>query len=177
MPWWGWLLGAILLVGMFEADASFAIRLILVGLIAAGGWLMVRGGLRMAAQRREPVVEVSSRELTVGQPFTVRVSPPPNAPANMRALTTRLICRESASFRPDGQRQSANDVHEHVIAEVPWEGAGSAAELRIPDDAMHSFTARNHEVSWLIEVEARAREGWRGKKTVPLTVLPAMYEG
>lgn len=177
VPWWVWLIFALVLVGVFEADASLAIRLILLAVIAAGGWLMLRSGLRMVAQRREPVVEISTRELTVGEPFTVRVAPPAGAPTNLRALTTRLICRESASSSPHGQRQRATDVHEYVVAEVPWEGAGSSAELRIPDDAMHSFTSRNHEVAWAIEVEARARDGWQGKKKVELTVLPAVYEG
>src|SRR5262249_38385103 len=115
MSVWIWLLGAVLLLIAWEADPSGATRLILAGLAALGGWLVLRGGLRLRRVRRQPALALSSEQLQVGQSFTLRVGPPADGPAGGQAVAARLICRESATVRPRGGRRSATDVQDWIV--------------------------------------------------------------
>jgi hypothetical protein len=178
---WIWLFGAVVLLILWEADPDLAIRLILAGLAALGGWLAIRSALRLRAARRQPVVALSSDQLLVGQPFRLRYGRGAAGAAGVRTVTVRLICRESTTDRPPGQRQSATDVHDWVAQEVEEEvapGGGSAElELAIPSDAMHSFRSRHHEIGWRVEVETGLARGRSGDRVdLPLFVLPAIYE-
>ena len=50
-------------------------------------------------------------------------------------------------------------------------------QLRIPEDAMHTFEARHHSITWRVEVEPRTRRlGAMPVLELPVTVLPALYE-
>jgi hypothetical protein len=97
----------------------------------------------------------------------------------MGGVTARLICRESASFKPPGQSQSARDVHDWVVQEVegerPQGESPAELELAVPADGMHSFHSHHHEIAWRVEVEARRRRGAVQRVDLPLTVLPGIY--
>ncbi|HEY3107127.1 MAG TPA: hypothetical protein VGL23_00130 [Chloroflexota bacterium] len=178
---WIWLFGAIVLLILWEVEPDLAIRLILAGLAALGGWLAIRSALRLRAARRQPVLALSSDQLLVGQPFRLRYGRGAAGAAGVRTVTARLICRESTTDRSTGQRQSATDAHDWVAQAVEAElarGGGSAElELAIPLDAMHSFRSRHYQIGWRVEVETGpARGGSGGRVDLPLIVLPAIYE-
>jgi hypothetical protein len=178
---WIWLFGAVVLLILWEVDPTSATRLVLAGLAALGGWLLFRSGRRLMRARRRLSVVLSSDQLLVGQPFSLRVGPSADRPAGAQAVTARLICRESASFRRRGRRQSATEVQDWVVQQVEATvepGLGSVElELAIPLDSMHSFRSRHHGIGWRVEVETGRRRGRSPDRAeLPLTVLPAVHQ-
>jgi hypothetical protein len=176
---WAWLGGLILLLIVWEIAPDATYRLILIGLASLGGWLVYRNGRRLWGAGRQPALSLSSDELLVGQPFTLRYRAGPADSQGARRVTARLICRESASFQPAGQRQPATDVEDLVVqeveAEVPQTRGAAALELAVPLDAMHSFRSHHHQIGWRVEVEVRAaRSGKVERVDLPLTVLPGV---
>jgi hypothetical protein len=178
---WIWLFGAVVLLILWQVDPSSAWRLILVGLAGLGGWLAVRSGLRMLRERERGALALSSDQVLVGQPFSLRYGPGAASAADARSVTARLICRESASYQPPGQRRRATDVQDWVVQEVGGEvepgGAPAELELAIPLDAMHSFRSAHLGIDWRVEVETSQAGGRSGQRVeLPLTVLPAVYQ-
>ena len=173
---WIWLVGVIVLLILWEVDPDLGLRLILFGLAVLGGWIALRSGLRLWLAGRRPVLSLSTDRPLVGQPFTLRYRPPPSG-RPIGGLTARLICREAATYRPRGQRQSATDAHDWIVAEVGGDASGGPSggelALAIPLDAMHSFRSRHHQIGWRVEVDSGRRGG---RVDLPLTVLPAVYQ-
>jgi hypothetical protein len=178
MSLWLWLGAVLVLAFVFEEDPDFGLRLILLGLAALGGWMVLRNGSRLIARGKNPVLSIEPSELLVGQPFTLRYAPPPGRPDELRGVKARLICRERMT-PATGRARDAN-THDWVVSELydePTGGAAGTVELRIPEDAMHTFEARHHSITWRIEVEPRNRRHRSGSPLdLPITVLPAMYE-
>jgi len=173
---WIWLVVAAILLVMWESDPDTLIRLFLVGLAALGGWIAFRSLRRLRSSGSGPALLLSSDEVMVGQPFTLR-----GGATGATGLTARLICRESASYKPPGQSQSATDVQDWVVQEVagrpPGQGAPTVLELAIPSDGMHSFRSAHCRIEWRVEVDVGFSGDRRPDRVdLPVTVLPAVHE-
>jgi hypothetical protein len=130
---WIWLFGAVVLLILWEIDPGSAMRLILLGLAGLGGWLTLRSGQRLLRAREQPSLALSSDQLLVGQPFSLRVGPEAAGAAGAEAVTARLICREAVT--PAGRGRRGGNVQDWVVQEVKEEvGPGGApAELELDE--------------------------------------------
>jgi hypothetical protein len=176
---WKWLGGLIILLVIWGIAPDAAYRLILIGVAALGGWLIYRSARRLWGASGQTTISLSSDEVLIGQPFTLRYRAGPVDSQGARRVSARLICRESASFQPSGQRQRATDVEDLVVQEVedevPLTRGAAALEMAVPLDAMHSFRSHHHQIGWRVEVEVRAaRSGKVERVDLPLTVLPGV---
>jgi hypothetical protein len=105
-----------------------------------------------------------------GDTLSVRFEPPESATQEQRGTRIKLLCRESRQRRADGR--TVTDTHDWVVEEIDAETRG-VREMTVPNDGMHSFATRHHEIAWVVEAQSRNRGGGVGRVArAPFTVLP-----
>jgi hypothetical protein len=170
LKWAAWIFVVLVAWAILE---SF-LRVLLLGTMLGGAYLAATAGLALVRKRSQPQLTAEPAELRPGQPFVVRYGPPRLPTEGLRGVRLRLICRESRERPANGR--TVTDKHDWVVEEADGDVSGEL-QLAIPDDAMHSFGSRHHEIAWLVEAQGRVRGSKEGPLAVAtLTVLPARYE-
>jgi hypothetical protein len=102
-------------------------------------------------------VEISREPLAPGETATIYVKQAGRF--TVERAEVRLFCREQVTYRRGTDRVTEKEeVHSEVVAESHRLQARSGhslldAQLRIPEDAMHSFEAANNKIRWFIGVK------------------------
>jgi D-lyxose ketol-isomerase len=150
-----------------------AIGLFLLGLCVAATYAYIDKKLRYAP----PELHVSQQQLRPGDSFSLSVRQGFKRGTDVQGATIRLVLREWARYRRG--TDTVTITHDHEIERFDhgarrYEGGQTFADERaftIPPDAMHSFSASNNKLTWLLLLEIRAR-GADASEQFELTVLP-----
>lgn len=114
----------------------------------------------LASMRLEPPsLTLSVSPLFLGESFHGELVQRVKKPASINAVTVTLICREWVQYtQGTSTHTQTHDVYTvkntldvSGIVEPPDSIRGHV-EFQIPEEAMHSFSASNNRVDWLIEV-------------------------
>ncbi len=157
---------------------SLGVGLVLAG--AGGYFLLTLRGLG------ELQVQASPLALPLGGEVEVAVRLVPHAALQVEQVVVRLTMREKSLYeRPRTQTRRATGFEyathtrhwaETVVAQNQAVLAGTPVEyrcpLRVPGEAMHSFTSSPLTVEWAAESEARRRGGASIFGQIPLLVRP-----
>jgi hypothetical protein len=123
-------------------------------------------------------VEVSGHPFFPGMTYQVFLSQTGRLEVN--AIELLLVCDEEAVFRQGTDtrvatqrvyRQSFYRRESTVVR--PGRPFEDTAEVRVPDDAMHSFHADHNEVKWKIVIEADMARWPEYRRSFPVVVYPA----
>jgi hypothetical protein len=150
-----------------------AIGLFLLGLCVMATFTYLDKRLRYAP----PELIVSQRELRPGESFNLSARQAFKRGTDVQGATIRLVLREWARYRRG--TDTVTVTHDHEIARFDhgarrYEGGQMFTDERtftIPRDAMHSFSATNNKLTWLLLLEITAR-GADASEQFELTVLP-----
>lgn len=122
-------------------------------------------------------VEISAHPLRPGQRCELYLSQ--GGRLKMQRLEVRLICLEEATFHQGTDIRTETHVVQcldlvqcgpfSIDPSQPFEHRFS---VRIPDEAMHSFVARNNAIHWRLEVEGEPESWPTFVRTYPLVVHP-----
>lgn len=122
------------------------------------------------------IVEVSELPLRAGRSYSVYVSQ--GARGRIRQFQLLLVCEEQAAYRQGTDTRLATQcvVQQEIVSLAAENGShaplASAAELRVPDRAMHSFVGEHNSVHWRLVARGEA-EGWPAlDRTFPIVVAP-----
>ena len=162
-----WLGGVLFWMGMaflggHPQTALCGVPHLLIGLAMLAGWIWP---MVVSAKVGEPEIEVSKEPLYPGDPFTFKLRQPVRAEMDVDQVSVRLVFRESATYT---QGTTTNTVNEdQVLGEGLQPGrryqAGSEISFQHPfsnpPGAMHSFSAANNKLQYLLRVHV-AIKGW-----------------
>jgi hypothetical protein len=128
------------------------------------------------------LVEISAHPLTPGREYDMVISQ--SGRLSIGSLQVKLVCEEVARYRQGtNTRTATRRVYEQSLASrdafdirpgVPFEVRG---RLKVPAEAMHSFTADHNQVDWKIVVNAAITRWPDFERTFPLIVRPAAAPG
>ncbi|MCA9177932.1 MAG: hypothetical protein KDB14_25890 [Planctomycetales bacterium] len=123
-------------------------------------------------------VEISELPLYPGGRYEIYLNQ--SGRLEMDRLDVWLVCVEEATFRQGTDIRTEQHVvrRQPLVQHGPFTiDRGKPFEhrflLRIPDEAMHTFVARNNSIHWRIEVEGEAKSWPVFHRTFPLIVHPA----
>ena len=124
-------------------------------------------------------IEISELPLLPGRPAELFVSQ--GGRLNMDRLEVWLVCVEEATFRQGTDIRTETHIvqRQALVQHGPFtiergEPFEHRCPLKIPDEAMHSFVAKNNAIHWRLEVEGEA-ESWPAfQRTFPLVVHPTL---
>lgn len=155
-------------------------RLIAFALAASGLGLGLIGycarTLHLATAWGPTILEISELPLRPGGRYSVYVAQ--GARGRIRQFRLLLVCEEQAAYRQgtDSRLAAQCVVQQEIVALSAADGSrdplASAAELRLPPRAMHSFVAEHNSVQWRLVARGHA-DGWPAlDRTFPLVVAP-----
>ncbi len=123
-------------------------------------------------------IEVSDYPLHPGELCTVSLSQAGRV--RLKLLDVTLVCQEEATFNEgtDVRTEKSNVLSQRLYrqrgitlgARQPHE---AEFQLRIPNDAMHSFKSQNNRVQWKIVVTGQAKSWPKLKRNFLVSVHPA----
>ena len=155
-------------VMLYSGDAPWFAKLI-IGLFAAVGLAVMIAAIKklMAeAKLHPPEITVSVQPLHLGEEFTGQFSQAAKSQATINNVSTKLICRESATYRSGTDTTTVtHDVHseEFTLADIQnadaLTGLKGNFQFRIPEDAMHTFTGNKNTIQWMLETHTDVA-GW-----------------
>lgn len=161
IPWFAWLI-----ITLFP----------LVGLV-----LLIAAVRRLMAEAKlhPPQVTVAIQPLYLGEELTGRFDQTAKSHAIINNVTVKLICRESAIYRSGTDTRTV--THDVLSEEFTLPGVQNADaqtglhgefRFRIPEEAMHSFSAHRNKIQWLLETHTDVA-GWPDyKATLALEIAP-----
>lgn len=91
------------------------------------------------------------------------------------SLSLELQGREAATYRRGTRSVTDHSLfHNSVVFETaqPANHAGGKAQLRIPDDSMHSFDGGSNKIEWLLRIRGSIKRWPDVDECFPLTVRP-----
>jgi hypothetical protein len=150
-----WMLGAPTLF------VAFGVPFVLAG-FAMLGWSVWTGLVRTVAVGHyfgPPEISLSEEPLRVGQAFRLSLRQPVRREVQFRRVVIQTLLRETAIYR---RGTDSRTVHfDHIAEEYVSEGRRLYANdelaeqpsMRIPSDAMHSFTASRNRLEWFVRVK------------------------
>jgi len=157
----------------------FLVPLALAGLALVG--LLVRE-LVVATAVGPTLVEISAHPLLPGREYDMLMSQ--SGRLSIGSLQVKLVCEEVARYRQGtNTRTATRRVYEETLVSreafdiqpgVPFE---VRARLKVPTEAMHSFTADHNEIDWKIVVNAAITRWPDFERTFPLIVRPDVAPG
>ena len=129
--------------------------------LAMLGWSIWTGLIRTVAVGHffgPPEIALSDEPLRVGQAFRLSYRQPVRREVQLRRVLIQIVFRETAIYRRGTDTYTV--YHHHVIEEYASEGRRLYANdelaeqpsMRIPDDAMHSYTGAHNRLEWLVRV-------------------------
>jgi hypothetical protein len=96
----------------------------------------------------------------------------------LETLSLELEGRESATYRRGTRSVTDHSLfHKSVVFETaqPANHPGGKAELRIPDEAMHSFDGGNNKIEWSFRIRGSIRKWPDVDESYPFTVRPLKF--
>jgi hypothetical protein len=149
-------------------------------LFVAGGLLFVHSFFRQLlihTMLGPTSVEISAHPLRPGGRYQLFLSQ--GGRLQMNRLRVYLVCREEATYRQGTDiRIEQHTVQRKTLASrdgvriSPANRFEHECELRIPDEAMHSFVSRNNAIHWRLLVQGEA-ESWPAfERSYPVIVYP-----
>lgn len=122
-------------------------------------------------------IEVSGYPLSPGKSYHVFLSQAGRV--RLKLLDVHLICQEEATFNQgtDIRTERATVFEQRLfrnrgISVRPGDPFETEFELKIPDQAMHSFKSQNNRVQWKIVVTGQAKNWPRLKRNFAVSVHP-----
>lgn len=180
-------LGAVVLAfGASESPGPVMLSLLfpLVSLlfVAIGIGLLVFAvrPLIAAARVNKPEIALSNASPRIGEDLVLTYRQTFKRATDVASIALQLIFRESATYQRGTDSVTVTD--DKVIQQFDYPGRRYEAgepfnvrrEVRIPDDAMHSFTATHNKLLWFIRAQIKM-QGWPDfVEEYALTVLPEM---
>ena len=138
------------------AGAIFGGVFALIGLLCVGG-----GAIKFLAsmQLEPPSITMSASPLYLGETLSGELVQRVKKTASINSVKVTLICREWVEYTQGTDTQTrTHDVYTvketlDVSGEIsPPDCIRGHFEFEIPEEGMHTFSASNNKVSWLIEV-------------------------
>lgn len=179
--WWGACF-LLLCVGMFSGQVvGFCSVMILAmaGTVAIPVGVLWLVGQRLNRVVGPPEVTASSTQVHPGESLTVEYRQAARVAFEVEAVNVRLLLRETATYRRG--TDTYTDTYDHIVQEMALPGAllqpGGAihhkATITFPPTAMHTFSAPNNKLGWLITLEVLLSV-WPNRllHTYVITVLP-----
>ena len=147
-----------------------------------GFWLMANGGMRFLASRRlaPPAVTVTVQPLYLGESFRAHVVQRVRKKVDVNSVTVKLICCEWVQYQQG--TSTTTETHEVLSVETelpvsgpihPPDSIEGDIEFTIPEDAMHSFSAADNRIDWLLRVHTDVANWPDYKSDISLNVAAA----
>jgi hypothetical protein len=123
-------------------------------------------------------VEISDHPLVPGGSYELYLAQ--GGHLSVKVIDVFLECEEQAAYRQGTDTRTDRRVvlsqsllHREQVEILPGQPLEARFELRVPEGAMHSFTADHNQVQWSLTVRADA-EGWPTfERSFLLVVYPA----
>ncbi len=158
---------------------AFVVPLALVGLLCLA-WLaravMITTGIGPT------LVEISAHPLVPGGAYEVYLSQAGRL--KVKSLHLQLVCEETATYRQGtNTRRATRRVYEDLLVSreafsigqgLPFE---ARAQLEIPAQAMHSFTANHNRIDWKLVMRGQVSRWPDFERIFPLVVRPRAATG
>ncbi len=153
--------GAVWAYLVWSDEGLWVVWIFVVVLEAVGLVLLAVFFHQLLARRKvaPPEVFVSVQPVYLGETFTVRVRQSFKGSCQLNRITLKLICREEATYRRGTSTYTdRRDVYEeaHTLAEAQQMQPGDVLEeelqLKIPEDAMHTFAAQWNKILWYLHL-------------------------
>lgn len=148
------------LVGRSSGCLAMFLFMVIVFGGAIGGALLFARAWQMSISRvlERPVADVPSVWLRRGDSFDLHYRQAIKNTVEIQGVSIQFILRETVSYTRGTDRYT--ERYDHVIQQFEQPGGlmrkGDVIEERItfavPDDAMHTFMARNNRLQWFIVV-------------------------
>jgi hypothetical protein len=125
-----------------------------------------------------PEATVSSERLRPGETFTFVYRQPIKQALDIRRVSVQLIQREAATYTQGTDTTTVRyDLPYQEFEQPPrhWREGETLLEqhtLKIPADAMHTFTAKNNKIQWLVQVRIEIPRFSTVQEEYELMVLP-----
>lgn len=145
------------LIGLSTNDLIF----ICVGslFVLVGLAIFARGGLALYSRYRvgKPKIEISRRELAIGERFTVSYAHTFGRAVRVDKIELQLIFRETATYNRGTDTKTVR--YDEIMKEFqepgddfqPGSTIGKTYELQIPSYGMHSLIVRRNKLQWFIK--------------------------
>lgn len=153
----------------------------LVGLVCAGGAVKA---ILAASLLDPPSVTISQSPLYLGEFFTAEVVQRVKKAATIQSVTVTLLCREWVQYtQGTDTRTETHDVYtvkktldlRGTIA--PPDSIRGRLEFQIPEEGMHSFTASDNRVIWLIHMHTDVADWPDYSADFELSIAPRLVKG
>jgi hypothetical protein len=158
------ILATVVLVGFFLGGIALVVQFLHRVLVTTG----------MGTTR----LEVSGHPFFPGMTYQAFLSQTGRLEVN--AIELLLVCDEEAVYRQGTDTRVATQrvyrqsfYRRESIVIRPGRPFEDTAEVRVPDDAMHSFHAAHNEVKWKIVIEADMARWPEYRRSFPVVVYPA----
>jgi hypothetical protein len=167
--------------GGFRSADLLIIPHVIVGLMLIGVVLLAGSKWLTASLVGRVNVELSAHPLAPAEEFRVHVAQ--KGLCSLAHVALWLVCTEEAAYpgRKGSRRTETQEVAKYPISnldQIPDDSSlPITVESRIPDGAMHSFTAPNNEINWTIRVEGVVLGFLPFATDYRLSVAPVQEEG
>ncbi len=167
-------------IGLKDENVPFAIfggLFVLIGVGMVGYGLL---SLYTRARIGKPDVNVSSKMLCVGEPFSLSYVHTFQQAVRVDEIVVQLVFKETAVYQRGTDTKTV--THEEIVAEFREPGrhfqAGNllsnAYSLQIPPDGMHSLDVRRNKLEWFLRLRMSVPRLPDFVEQIPLTVRPEL---
>jgi hypothetical protein len=149
-----WFMGAPLAFQLFGVPFV----LIGVGMLSRAIWMQLVRPVAISRTLGPAEITISRNWLRVGESFTIRFRQAIRREVEIRRVVIQTILRETAESGSGSNHTIV--THDNIVEE--YVGAGrhlyarddltEECQMRIPRDAVHSFTAPNNKLQWIVRV-------------------------
>lgn len=151
---------------------------LLIGLVCIGGAIKnFLAGMRL----EPPSITISQSPLYLGETFSAEIIQRVKQTATINSVTVTLICREWAQYTQGTDTHT--ETHDVYTVKETLDVRGNIAppdsirghlEIQIPEEGMHSFTASDNKVMWIIEMHTDVADWPDYSAEFELSVAPRL---
>jgi hypothetical protein len=163
----------------FHGAGDWRLDLLVFPFLLMGGFLIyyfVRE-LLIVTGVGQTFAEISDHPLLPGGTYELYLAQ--GGHLSLKSIDILLQCTEQAAYRQGTDTRTDRRIvfsrtlfHQDNLEILPGQPLEAHCDLRVPDDAMHSFTADHNQVQWTLAVRAVA-EGWPAfERNFPVVVYP-----
>ena len=152
----------------------FMVPFVLVGLAA----FVAVGYMALALANPRPRITLASGRICLGDPLRIdwRFTGQSRRLSHLRIF---LEGREEATYRRGTDTHTDREVFatlDLIDTANDWEIPRGSAEIAVPDDTMHSFTAPSNKIVWEIKVAGEIARWPDVSQNFPIQILPLRIE-
>lgn len=150
------------------------------GMVGIGVWNLFLYRVLIARAFGPPTIELSASQLRLGDQIQVRFQQASRRNQEIGKVAIQLLFRESATYRRGRSTRTAEsstvmDLYESSGQQLAsGELLTETCTLRIPRSGMHSFSAPNNALSWLVKITVQIPGTPDLNEETVLNVLPVV---